>query len=57
LNPSATKVDALEHAGPNDRYADYCLWDYQPVASPVNKLRCANLLWRSIDSAGNGAQL
>lgn len=53
----ATQVDALERTGPNDRYADYCLWDYQPVASPENKLRCANLLWRSIDVTGNGAQL
>ena len=50
-------VDALERTGPNDRFADYCLWDYQPVAPPENKLRSANLLWRSIDATGNGARL
>ena len=52
-------VDAhdLERATPHDRYADYCLWDYQPVAPPAGKLRCANLLWRAIDAAGGGAHL
>jgi hypothetical protein len=48
---------ALERTTPHDRYADYCLWDYQPVAPPAGKLRCANLLWRAIDATGSGAHL
>ncbi len=47
----------LEYAGPADRYADYCLWDYPPVTPPAGKLRCANLLWRAIDSAGGAPHL
>jgi hypothetical protein len=47
----------LEYAAPADRYADYCLWDYPPVTPPTGKLRCANLLWRAIDSAGGAPQL
>jgi hypothetical protein len=47
----------LERAGQRDRYADYCLWDYQPVAPTGGKLKCANLLWRAIDAAGGGDDL
>jgi hypothetical protein len=47
----------LERAGQRDRYADYCLWDYQPVAPTDGKLKCANLLWRAIDAAGGGEHL
>ncbi|HEX4410172.1 MAG TPA: hypothetical protein VH206_15470 [Xanthobacteraceae bacterium] len=48
---------ALERARAGDRYADYCLWGYEPVAPAEGKLRCANLLWRAIDASGGGAQL
>jgi hypothetical protein len=48
---------ALERTTPHERYADYCLWDYQPVAPTAGKLRCANLLWAAIDATGNGAPL
>ena len=47
----------LERTGPDDRFSDYCLWDYAPVASPVGKLRSANLLWRAIACAGGGPHL
>jgi hypothetical protein len=47
----------LERAGPHDRYADYCLWDYPPPEPPSGKLRCANLLWRAIDASGEGTHL
>jgi hypothetical protein len=47
----------LERTTPRDRYADYCLWDYPPVAPPAGKLRSANLLWRAIEAAGGGAGL
>jgi hypothetical protein len=42
----------LERAAPGDRYADYCLWDYEPIAPSAGKFRCANLLWRAIDCIG-----
>lgn len=48
---------ALERTTPRDRYADYCLWDYPPVASPEGKLRSANLLWRAIEAAGGAPHL
>jgi hypothetical protein len=44
----------LERATEGDRYADYCLWDYPPVASPRGKLRCANLLWYALAAAESG---
>ena len=47
----------LERAAPQDRYADYCLWDYPPVTPPAGKLRCANLLWRSIEAGGGAPHL
>jgi len=47
----------LERATPRDRYADYCLWDYRPIAPPIGKLRSANLLWRAVEAAGGGPRL
>ncbi len=47
----------LERTRPDDRFADYCLWDYAPVSSPAGKLRSANLLWRAIACAGGGPHL
>jgi hypothetical protein len=48
--------ETLERSAAGDRYADYCLWDYPPVAPTQGKLRCANLLWRALDAAGAGPQ-
>lgn len=55
----ATRVAALdlERTTPRDRYADYCLWDYEPVAPTAGKLKCANLLWRAIEASGGGSHL
>jgi hypothetical protein len=53
---SAVTEQALERSAAGDRYADYCLWDYPPVVPPHGKLRCANLLWRALDTAGAGAE-
>lgn len=47
----------LEYAAPQDRYADYCLWDYQPLVPPAGKLRCSNLLWSAIEAAGDQGHL
>lgn len=48
---------ALERVGPHDRHADYCLWDYAPVAPATGKLRSSNLLWRAIEASGQGAPM
>jgi hypothetical protein len=50
-------VMELEGTTPRDRYADYCLWDYQPIALPVGKLRSSNLLWQAIAASGGGLHL
>lgn len=47
----------LEPATASDRYADYCLWDYQPVAPTAGKLKCANLLWQALASGGGAPRL
>jgi hypothetical protein len=54
MNLAATE---LERTNPRDRYADYCLWDYQPIAPPMGKLRSSNLLWRAIEAGGGGPKL
>ncbi len=42
----------LEMTTAQDRFADFCLWDYQPVAPPENKFRSSNLLFHSFEIAG-----
>ena len=44
--------DRLELMTAQDRLADFCLWDYQPVAPPENKFRSSNLLFHSFKIAG-----
>jgi hypothetical protein len=39
--------ELLEWTAPSDKYRDYCLWDYAPVAPTEGKLRQASLLWHS----------
>lgn len=34
----------------HDRYFDYCLQPYEPLRSPVGKLRGESLLWASLDA-------
>ncbi len=41
--------DRIELTTPDDIYYDYCLWQYEPVASPENKLRSVNLLYHSFE--------
>ena len=59
MNETVKPIDpaGLERTRPQDRYADYCLWDYPTPAPPAGKLRCANLLWRAIEASGEGAPL
>lgn len=42
----------LEFAAPGDRYADYCLWDYEPLGPTAGRLRQSSLLWHSLAAAG-----
>jgi hypothetical protein len=42
----------IELTTPEDRYYDYCLWEYGPVAPSEGKLRSANLLYHSFELAG-----
>jgi hypothetical protein len=46
----------LERVAAADRFRDYCLWDYAPRTPPVGKLNSANLLWKALEVAGEGAQ-
>jgi len=43
-------VDRLEYTTPNDRFYDFCLWEYKPVASFENKSRSSSLLFSALDS-------
>ncbi|MBX3274224.1 MAG: hypothetical protein KF729_28415 [Sandaracinaceae bacterium] len=45
-------TDALLHAGPGDRFFDYCLEPYRPRRPWQGKLRAENLLWRALALAG-----
>jgi hypothetical protein len=42
----------LERVTATDRFADYCLWDYNPLAPPLGKLRSASVLWQSLATTG-----
>ncbi len=42
----------VEWAAPSDRTADYCLWDYPPLAPTQGKLRQSTLLFHALDVAG-----
>jgi hypothetical protein len=39
---------------PNDRYFDYCLEPYEPLARTEGKLRSESLLWCALETAGLG---
>lgn len=47
----------IERAAPGDRFADFCLWDYPPVAAPTGGLRSSTLLWAFLDAAGWPAEV
>ena len=39
--------ERFELVGKDDRFFDFCLWEYEPPASPNNKFRSINLLLHS----------
>lgn len=47
----------VEWAEPGDRTADYCLWDYPPLAPTAGKLRQSTLLFQALDVAGGDPRL
>jgi hypothetical protein len=42
----------LEYTTAGDRFFDFCLWEYVPVAPFESKLRAASMLFHSFDVAG-----
>jgi hypothetical protein len=47
-------VSAFEYTTAQERFFDYCLWEYRPVAVSANKFRSINLLLHSFDAHGIG---
>jgi hypothetical protein len=45
-------MDRFEYATGSDRYFNYCLWPYRPVAPTDDKFRGINVLYQSFDFAG-----
>jgi hypothetical protein len=45
-------MDRFEYATGGDRYFNYCLWPYQPVAATQDKFRGINVLYQSFAFAG-----
>lgn len=52
LSGTADLSSRIERVAATDRFADYCLWDYEPVSDPAGKLRSATLLWQSLAATG-----
>ncbi len=42
----------FEYTATQDEFFDYCLWEYQPVASVSDKFRSVNLLLNALEYAG-----
>lgn len=45
-------VERLDRVCAGDRFYDYCLWPYEPVAPADGKLRSSTLLWQSFEALG-----
>jgi len=58
LDKSCVSLPALslELTSAEDRYYDYCLWEYEPVANPQGKLRAVNLLNNTFACEGMGSR-
>ncbi len=54
LSAKASTTFPLELTATDDRYYDYCLWEYAPVANPQGKLRSINLLNNTFSAEGIG---
>lgn len=47
-------MNAFEYTTGQERFYDYCLWEYQAIAASENKFRSINLLMHSFDVHGIG---
>jgi hypothetical protein len=47
-----SSIAAYEYTSPDDKYLNYCLWPYKPVAAVTEKFRSINLLLQSFEVAG-----
>jgi len=45
-------MERLEYSTMQDTFYDFCLWEYNPVASCENKLRASSLLFHTFDVTG-----
>lgn len=45
-------LNRLEYTTAGERFLDFCLWEYTPVAPFESKLRAASLLFHSFDATG-----
>ncbi|WP_020175408.1 hypothetical protein [Methyloferula stellata] len=52
MSTSAMSTSTIERVGPHDRFADYCLWDYEPRGPAAGKLRSSTLLWTFLEMTG-----
>ncbi|MDF2234969.1 hypothetical protein P2H44_20610 [Albimonas sp. CAU 1670] len=56
MTAPADLVFPPERTRPDDRYHDFCLWPYSPLRAPAGRLRSAELLFRTFDLEGVGAE-
>lgn len=47
-------MTVFEYTAPNERFYDYCLWEYRPIAEPTDKFRSINMLAYSFAAHGIG---
>jgi hypothetical protein len=45
-------ASVIERVGAADRFADYCLWDYDPQTPAIGKMRSSTLLWVFLEMTG-----
>jgi hypothetical protein len=45
-------VERREYITDQDRFFNYCLWEYRPLVAPQGKFRSVNLLFHSLEVAG-----
>lgn len=51
---TSSSPSRIETQSAEDRFFNYCLWEYAPRAAPAGKLHPATLLYHSFDLAGVG---
>jgi hypothetical protein len=49
--------ERLEYTTDQDKFLDFCLWEYEPLAPYENKFRSVNLLLNTFDAAGTNERI